>query len=176
LKILVNAKICFLPAIHICINNQNTKQMNTQKTINRISKGFILLSALSLLSVSVMAFMSPQSVMNLVQVQLTNNDAVSSIRGVYGGVGLTLVISLIFLALKNVQQGLAFLCLLWGLYAASRIITLIAEGPLGAFGTQWLVIESVFFLIAVTLFTVSKKQAASKPQHQTFSNKKASLV
>lgn len=92
-----------------------------------------------------MAFANPQSVMDLVQVRLNNNDAFSSIRGVYGGVGLTLVITLIYLMLKEVQKGVAFLCLLWGCYAVSRIITIVAEGPLGAFGKQWLVIESFFF-------------------------------
>lgn len=120
-------------------------------------KGFILLSALSLLSVSLMAFASPQAVMDLVQVKLGNTDAYSSIRGVYGGVGMTLVISLIYLMLKDVRKGLAFLMLLWGFYALSRTITIFTEGSLGAFGTQWLVIESIFFLIAATLFLASRK-------------------
>ena len=121
------------------------------------AKGFILLSALSLLSVSLMAFASPQAVMDLVQVKLGNTDAYSSIRGVYGGVGMTLVISLIYLMLKDVRKGLAFLMLLWGFYALSRILTIFTEGSLGAFGTQWLVIESVFFLIAATLFMATWK-------------------
>ncbi|MEJ8803899.1 DUF4345 family protein, partial [Pontibacter sp. H249] len=64
--------------------------MKKKRLVNLASKGFILLSALSLLSVSVMAFASPQSVMDLVNVQLNNTDAFSSIRGVYGGVGMTL--------------------------------------------------------------------------------------
>ncbi len=122
------------------------------------AKGFILLSALSLLSVSLMAFASPQAVMDLVQVKLGNTDAYSSIRGVYGGVGMTLVISLVYLMLKDVRKGLGFLMLLWGFYALSRSITIFAEGSLGAFGTQWLVIESVFFLIAASLFISTGKQ------------------
>jgi hypothetical protein len=141
------------------------KNMKTQKTINAFSKGFILLSAASLLSVSLMAFSNPQSVMNLVQVQLTNTDALSSIRGVYGGVGLTLVISLVYLMLKDVQNGLAFLCLLWGLYAVSRIITAFADGALGAFGSRWLLIESSFFCIAALLFVLRKRHSASKPPY-----------
>lgn len=140
--------------------------MNTQKWINIASKIFIGLSAASLFSVSLMAFSNPQSVMNLVQVPLPNTDALSSIRGVYGGVGLTLVISLIYLMVKDVQKGLAFLCLLWGLYAASRIITILAEGPLGAFGNQWLVIESAFFSIAAILFMLRKKYSATKEKYK----------
>jgi hypothetical protein len=111
--------------------------------------------------------------MDLVQVQLNNTDALSSIRGVYGGVGLTLVISLIYLMLKDVQKGLAFLCLLWGLYAVSRIITIVAEGALGAFGSQWLFIESVFFGIAIVLFFLRKKYSVSKTKYKVVYAKQA---
>src|SRR3989337_3029063 len=108
--------------------------MKTTKTLVFASKGFILLSALSLLSVSLMAFANPQSVMDLVHVQLNNTDAFSSIRGVYGGVGLALFISLVYLMVKDTQKGLLFLCLLWGFYALSRTITIFIEGALGDFG------------------------------------------
>lgn len=136
--------------------------MQTQSLINRAGQGFILLSALALLSVSVMAFSNPQSVMDLVGVRLTNTDAFSSIRGVYGGVGLTLFISLIYLMLRDVPKGLAFLSLLWGFYALSRIVTVVAEGALGAFGRQWLLIESVFCLVALALLWARK--ADTSPQ------------
>lgn len=139
--------------------------MKTQKTLRLASQGFILLSAISLLSVSLMAFANPQSVMDLVAVQLNNTDAFSSIRGVYGGVGLTLFISLIYLLRQNFRKGLAFLCLLWGFYAISRLITIFAEGPLGEFGTQWLVTEAVFFLVAFVLYLVSKSAVTVKTQH-----------
>lgn len=129
------------------------------------AKGFILLSALSLLSVSLMAFASPQAVMDLVQVKLENTDAFSSIRGVYGGVGMTLVISLIYLMVKAPQKGLAFLSLLWGFYALSRTITIFMEGTLGDFGTQWLVIESVFFIIAATLLVSTRKSVQKQPDY-----------
>ena len=135
--------------------------MKKQKTIMLAAKGFILLSALSLLSVSLMAFASPQAVMDLVQVKLENADAFSSIRGVYGGVGMALVVSLLYLAVKAPRKGLQFLMLLWGFYALSRTITIFAEGALGAFGTQWLVIESAFFLIATTLF-ISTRSSEEK--------------
>lgn len=135
--------------------------MNTKTIVKVASIGFILLSAFSLLSVSVMAFFSPQSVMDLVGVQLNNPDAFSSIRGVYGGVGLTLTISLIYLMVKDRRGGLAFLCLLWGLYAVSRIITIFAEGSLGAFGTQWLYTEITFFAVAAVLLFSNRKTAVA---------------
>ena len=131
--------------------------MQTQLIFKRTAQGFILLSALALLSVSIMAFSNPQSVMDLVGVRLTNTDAFSSIRGVYGGVGLTLFISLIYLMMTDVNKGLAFLALLWGSYALSRTVTIFTEGALGAFGRQWLIIESVFFVIALLLLWTNRK-------------------
>jgi len=137
----------------------NVYIMKTNKIIPMLSKGFILLSALSLLSVSIMAFSDPQSVMDLVEVKLGNTDAYSSIRGIYGGAGLAIVISLVYLMWKEYQKGLSFLALLWGLYALCRLITIGKEGALGDFGTQWLYIESIFFCISLLLFVLSKKIA-----------------
>jgi hypothetical protein len=139
--------------------------MKKQKTVMLAAKGFILLSALSLLSVSLMAFASMQAVMDLVHVKLENTDAFSSIRGVYGGVGMTLFLSLIYLMLKDPRKGLAFLSLLWGFYALSRIITSFTEGALGDFGTQWLITESVFFLISITLLLSTRKSVQEKADY-----------
>ena len=125
-----------------------------------VSIGFILLSGFSFLSVSLMAFNDPQAVMDLVAVKLTNNDAYSSIRGVYGGVGLALFIVLIYCMRRNLLDGLRLLILLWGLYAFSRLLTVVKEGALGDFGNQWLGIESCFFLLAATLFFLNKRAVA----------------
>ncbi|MFD2512250.1 DUF4345 domain-containing protein [Pontibacter locisalis] len=135
--------------------------MKMQRTVTLASKGFIFLSAISLLSVSIMAFANPQSVMDLVNVQLNNNDAFSSIRGVYGGVGMTLFFSLFYLMLFDTQKGLLFLSLLWGFYALSRTITIFAEGALGDFGNQWLITESVFFILAFVLALANRKPATT---------------
>ena len=134
--------------------------METLKIIKVASKGFILFSAFSLLAVSMMAFADPQAVMDLVHVKLSNTDAFSSIRGVYGGVGITLVISLVYLMLYDTRKGLAFLCLLWGFYALSRTITIFTEGALGDFGNQWLLTETVLFVIAAILVAVYRKPAS----------------
>ena len=124
------------------------KNIRTMKILSRI---FIFFSAANLLYVAVLAFISPQGVMDLVQTKLPNNDAFSSIRGVYGGVGLTISLFCIVWAFTNILQGLHFLALMWGAYAVSRLITMGVEGPLGAFGTQWLYIETTFCLLALLL-------------------------
>lgn len=98
--------------------------------------------------------------MKLVSTTLPNNDAISSIRGVYGGVGLVIAVTLIYLLRRNVKYGLIFLTLFWFSYALSRLITIAVDGPLGAFGTQWLTIESVLGvlgLVLVLLFKASKE-------------------
>lgn len=136
--------------------------MKKQKWIALASRGFVLLSVLSVLSVSLMAFASPQAVMDLVNVKLQNNDAASSIRGVYGGVGLTIALLLLYLLRKNVQESLALLTVFWGLYAISRLITLFTEGPLGAFGRQWLLIESVFCVSAAVLLLLNRRTASTQ--------------
>lgn len=138
--------------------------MKQQKTIRLIARVFMGLSALSMLSVSLMAFSNPQTVMDLVHVHLGNTDAFSSIRGVYGGVGLTLFISIVYMLVRDVRHGLMFLCMLWGFYAISRIMTIFTEGSLGAFGTQWLTIESIFFSIALVLAIIHRPQPTTGKQ------------
>jgi hypothetical protein len=128
------------------------------KLVRIISKGFILLSGFSLLSVSLMAFYNPQSVMDLVGVLLPNTDAYSSIRGVYGGVGLTIFITLLYTLRKNLLEALGFLSIFWGLYAISRLITIVSEGTLGTFGNQWLGIETLFFCLALSLYIMNRRK------------------
>ena len=138
------------------------------KKLKLSAQVYIALSALSLLSASIMAFVSPQAVMDLVNVNLTNNDAISSIRGVYGGVGLTLFISLVWMMLKDVRKGVGFLCLLWALYAFSRIITIVSDGTLGAFGRQWLITELFLFGIGAILFIkVNRSTHHTTTQYET---------
>jgi hypothetical protein len=131
--------------------------MKKQHILKWVTGSFIGLCALSLVSVSLMAFSNPQSVMDLVSVSLNNTDAFSSIRGVYGGAGMAMVILLIYLMKKNHEIAMLFLTLLWGLYALSRLITIFAEGPLGAFGSQWIVTESILFMIALVLYILNKR-------------------
>jgi hypothetical protein len=85
--------------------------------------------------------------MDLVKTNLPNADAMSSIRGIYGGVGLVITFQLVYLLFKDVQKGLLFLSLFWGAYAVSRLITIFTNGALGDFGNQWIVIETTFCVL-----------------------------
>jgi hypothetical protein len=126
--------------------------MNGKKMLRYLTVALIGLTASGILMVSLMAFINPQSVMDLVQVKLANNDAYSSIRGVYGGAGMTLVIALIYLTFRDQMLGLLLVFLLCGFYALSRMTTIMVEGQLGAFGQQWLIIESALCLMAILIF------------------------
>lgn len=115
------------------------------------------ISILGILSVSLMAFQSPQAVMDLVKVKLDNTDALSSIRGIYGGVGIPIIFIMIYLWRNNMRIGMLFLGLFWGSYAISRALTIMIDGPLGAFGTQWIYTESILAILAFILFVKSEK-------------------
>lgn len=125
------------------------------KSFNRwvlITRIYLLISIISLFSFSLIALFDPQKVMDFVGVMLPNNDAISSIRGVYGGVGLTICLTLVYLLIMQPEKGAAFLSIFWGAYAFSRLITMISDGPLGSFGNQWLLIEGSFSLIGLGLW------------------------
>lgn len=127
-----------------------------------LAAALLYFSALSIFMVSAMAFVNPQDVMNLVQVSLPNNDAYSSIRGVYGGVGLAIIAVILYCARNDRRKGMVFLSILWGSYAISRIITAAKEGPLGAFGTQWLAIETTLFIASLSLYVAMRSQRAAQ--------------
>ncbi len=133
--------------------------MQSNKIIKISSSIVMVLSILGICSVSIMAFFSPQSVMDLVQMKITNNDAMSSIRGVYGGAGIAILTVMIHLWRTDLKKGMLFLSIFWGSYALSRFITIMAEGPLGAFGTQWIYTESFLCIIALFLYFKSEKNS-----------------
>ena len=119
----------------------------------KISSSILMgISVLGIASVSLMAFNSPQSVMDLVQVKLENTDAMSSIRGVYGGAGIAILLVMIYLWRNNLKQGMLFLAVFWGSYALSRLLTIVVDGTLGAFGTQWIITETVLASAALLLY------------------------
>lgn len=125
------------------------------------SAGFVVFSGLCLLWVSGLALVSPQAVMDLVAVRLPSPDAASSIRGVYGGVGLSICLSLAFALRRHLDYALGFLTMLWGFYALSRLLTAAVDGPLGAFGTQWLRVETTLALLAGALLLWRRRVAAA---------------
>ena len=110
--------------------------MKQRKFLQTLPTILLGISSLAILSVSLMAFADPRAVMALVQVELNNNDALSSVRGVFGGVGITLFVLLLWIWRKDRRAAIGSLALLWGLYAFSRALTVLVDGPLGDFGTQ----------------------------------------
>ncbi len=132
--------------------------MDKNKIIQILSFAAMGLSILGIAMVAFMAFNDPKAVMALVNTNLDNTDAYSSIRGVYGGAGLTIAIAMVYGMLKNMKIALGFTALLWGLYAVSRIITSIVDGPLGAFGTQWVYTETFLCIACGTLFLLNKSK------------------
>lgn len=141
----------------MCHQILTLKKMNAQKILKISSQIFIGFSAFSLGYVALLSLFSPQSIMDLVATTLPNTDAISSIRGIYGGVGLVITIQLIYLLMKDYPKGLVFLSLFWGAYALSRLITIFVDGSLGDFGNQWIIVESTFSAIAIILLLVSRK-------------------
>jgi hypothetical protein len=135
--------------------------MTTNRILGIASWTLIAISVLGVGMVSAMAFKDPQAVMDLVQVQLGNTDAYSSIRGVYGGVGVTLLVVLLVLARRDRRAAMGFLGLFWGMYAISRLMTIGMEGTLGAFGSQWLVIESVLSAASFAVFVLLGQRSPS---------------
>lgn len=126
------------------------------KTIKISGYLFVFISSLSLIYVSALAWIDPKDIMALVQVKLENTDALSSIRGVYGGVGFTLAGLVILMSINNLQNGLLFLSVFWLMYAISRVLTIIIDGPLGDFGNMWIKIESMFAVIAFILYLLNR--------------------
>ncbi len=131
--------------------------MNTQKITKVGSQIFIGFSIFSLGYVAILSLVNPQATMDLVKTNLPNTDAMSSIRGIYGGVGLVITLQLIYLLFRDVQKGLLFLSMFWGAYAISRLITIFTNGALGDFGNQWIMIETTFCVLAIALLFLSRK-------------------
>lgn len=131
--------------------------MNAKKIITVSSKVFIGFSIFSLGYVSILSLIDPQATMSLVATNLPNTDALSSIRGIYGGVAFVICLQLVYLLLKDPKKGLLFLIFFWGAYALSRLITIIVDGPLGDFGNQWIMTETTLSVLALILYLLFKK-------------------
>jgi hypothetical protein len=127
------------------------------KTLKISSKFYVFFSGLSLGYVAVQSLINPQSTMDLVEVSLPNTNAVSSIRGIYGGVGLLILGTLLYFMKRDLLKALLFLVAFWYAYAISRVLTIIIDGPLGNFGKQWLVIESAMCVVGAALLVLLNK-------------------
>ena len=131
--------------------------MNQSRIAHLSSKIFILLSSIAIGFVSIQSMIDPIATMDLVNVHLGNNDAISSIRGIYGGIGIVITLSLLHLFFKDYKKGLVFSVMFWSAYAISRVVTYIVDGPLGEFGSQWLLLESILSLLGMTLVILNTR-------------------
>ncbi|ANH82080.1 hypothetical protein A8C56_14850 [Niabella ginsenosidivorans] len=127
-----------------------------KKSVTIISCICIGIFSLSVLYISILAWANPGAVMKFVEVELNNNDALSSIRGVYGGVGFFLIGVALIISIRNLQHGLLFFTAFWLMYAVCRLLTIYIDGPLGAFGNTWLKIELTFGLLSWVLYLLRR--------------------
>lgn len=111
----------------------------------------LAVSILGLSYVTALAWWSPAQVMALVNVSLPNTDALSSIRGIYGGVGTCVLLVMAYLWKNNLPLAIRLLAAFWLLYALARTITWWVDGPLGDFGKLWLIIEASLGSLALVL-------------------------
>lgn len=124
---------------------------------NIFARLYLLLSLCSLAYVAILSLINPQATMDMVHVTLGNTDALSSIRGIYGGAGLSIVLLLVYLLVKDVYKGILFLSIFWCGYAISRVLTMLLDGALGNFGMTWLAIESFLSLIGLLLLIALRR-------------------
>lgn len=138
----------------------NTNSMKTNKLLETATWIIVAISALGTLSVSLMALVDPVGVMALVHTPLDNTDAFSSIRGVFGGVGLMLAATMVWIFRRDRTAGVGFLALFWGNYALCRALTIAMDGPLGDFGNRWIGIESTLAVLALVVYLLRRRAMA----------------
>lgn len=141
--------------------------MQKKIILKRSAQLYIWVSIICLSYVALCSLWNPQQTMDLVSVRLDSTDAKSSIRGIYGGAGLTICLLLFYFVFKNVRKGLLFLAIFWAAYATSRVLTIFVDGPLGEFGSTWLLIESLMCFMAVLLFLLMNKTISLKKNNNT---------
>jgi len=137
--------------------SMNTNDMKTNKLLDTATWSIVVTSAVGTLSVSLMALVDPRGVMALVHTPLTNTDAFSSIRGVFGGVGFMLAAAMVWIFRRDRTAGVGFLALFWGNYALCRALTIVMDGPLGDFGNQWIGIETTLAVLSTVVYVLRRK-------------------
>lgn len=135
--------------------------MKNSRIIDLATWAIVAISALGTLSVSLMALFDPKGVMALVYTPLDNTDAYSSVRGVFGGVGITLAAIMVWVFRRDRTAAMGFISLFWGCYAFCRALTIAVDGPLGAFGNQWIGIETTLALCALVVYGLRRRAATT---------------
>ncbi|ASZ13691.1 DUF4345 domain-containing protein [Chitinophaga pendula] len=126
--------------------------------IQTITKVFLSLTGIAFLNIAVQAILNPQSIMDLVSVQLDNISARNSIRAYYGGVNLAFAIFLLYGAFKMQREALTLVFLYCSGFVAGRLYSILTEGKPSAFILNWLVIESVLAILSFLLLLKAKRR------------------
>ncbi len=128
------------------------------KIASRITLVFLALTGLAFANVGVQALLDPRAVVAAVEMTLENASSLSTIRAVYGGMHLAFGLFCFYGAFKAQRPALGLLMLYSGGYVVGRLTSYVADGAPNAFVGQWLVMESVTFIISAALYvTLSRK-------------------
>lgn len=136
--------------------------MKSNKFLNMATWAVVAISAMGTLSVSIMALFDPRAVMAMVNTPLDNTDALSSVRGVFGGVGITLAAIMVWVFRRDRTTAMGFIALFWGNYALCRALTIAMDGPLGAFGSQWIMIEATLAGCAALVYVLRRRSVSQR--------------
>lgn len=137
--------------------------MKNHRSLELATWGLVIVSALGVLSVSLSALFDPKGVMALVHTPLDNTDAYSSVRGVFGGVGITLAAIMVWVFRRDRTATVGFIALFWGNYALCRALTIAVDGPLGDFGNRWIGIESALAVCALVVYALRRRANMFRP-------------
>ena len=93
-----------------------------------------------------------------VEMTLENASSLSTIRAVYGGMHLAFGLFCFYGDSKSQRPALGLLMLYSGGYIVGRLTSYVADGAPNAFVSQWLVTESVTFIISAALYVALSRK------------------
>ncbi len=131
------------------------------RKIEIASNIYLGLIGITFLVVAAKGLIDPQLIMDLVNLDMGNNvTARNSIRALYGGVhlafGLFVLASIYF---KLQKEALGFTALYTAGFVFGRVLSMMMDGTPGDFAKNWLLIESVLFVVTmVFVFALTPKR------------------
>ncbi|MCU0445876.1 MAG: DUF4345 domain-containing protein [Microscillaceae bacterium] len=131
------------------------------KYLNLITSTFLILIGLAFLNVAFQALFSPQTVMDNVGILLNNASASNSVRANYGGMNLMYGLFCLYAAFRMPNQALGLIALFTLGFILGRFWSFYLDGPANGFVINWLVTESLAFVISSTLLYFRWKEIPS---------------
>jgi hypothetical protein len=121
------------------------------KYLNIISAIFLVLIGVAFLNVAIYALFAPQSVMANVGILLDNSSATNSVRANYGGMNLAYGLFCLYGAFRLQNAALGLIALFTAGFIVGRFWSFYLDGAANEFVVNWLVTESVAFVISSVL-------------------------